>query len=171
MRWIAAAPLRDQLELGAYDRAPGSARGHARGVLAEWGLGHLWDVAEHVISELLTNAYQITEKAAWPAGRPPVRMWLRADARRVCVLAWDAVPSLPAPREAGGLDESGRGLGIVEALSAAWGCYEASPPLGGKVTWALVGSPWLDMPRQAGAAGTAKNPPSHSPGLPAAPPR
>jgi hypothetical protein len=143
-RWIAAAPLQDYLELGAYDQAPGTARGHARNVLAEWRLGHLWDATEQIISELLTNGLRATEKVAWPAARPPLRLWLLADPRRVCVLAWDAVPDRPAPRVAGAEEENGRGLAIVDALSAEWGCFAASGPQGGKVTWSLVGDPWRD---------------------------
>jgi anti-sigma regulatory factor (Ser/Thr protein kinase) len=145
MSWLAAAPLRDHLELGAYDQAPGTARGHARSVLAEWRLGHLREVTELIISELLTNSLRATEKVSWPAGRPPLRLWLRADPRRLCVLAWDAVPVLPAPRDAGTEEENGRGLTIVDALSAEWGCFAASGPHGGKVTWSLVGDPWRDQ--------------------------
>jgi len=141
---MTGAPFRDSLELGAYDTAPGTARGHARNVLAEWGLGQLRDVAELVISELVTNSTQATEAVGWPAGRPPVRLWLRADPHRVCVLAWDAVAVLLVPRTAEEDEESGRGLAIVDALCAEWGCYEASEPLGGKVTWALTGAPWRD---------------------------
>lgn len=143
---MAAAPFRDSLPLGAYDQAAGTARRHARQVMSEWGIGHLWDTAEFVIGEIVTNAYQATELVEWPAGRPAVRFWMHADSRRVCVLAWDAVAALPAPRAAGELEESGRGLPIVAALSAAWGCYELPAPLGGKVTWALCGQPWRDQP-------------------------
>jgi hypothetical protein len=143
---MAAAPFRDSLELGAYDIAPGTARGHAGNLLAEWGLGHLWDVAELIISELVTNSFRAVDKVAWPLGRPPVRLWLRGDRLRVCVLAWDAVAVPPAPRTAGTEEESGRGLMIVDALCAAWGCYPASGPLGGKVTWALIGTAWRDQP-------------------------
>jgi anti-sigma regulatory factor (Ser/Thr protein kinase) len=143
---MAAAPFRDSLELGAYDRAPGTARGHTQNVLAEWRLSHLWDATEHIISELVTNSFRATEKVDWPAGRPPVRIWMHGDPRRVCVLAWDAVAVLPVPRAAGEEEETGRGLAIVEALSTDWGCFEASPPGGGKVTWALIGTPWRDHP-------------------------
>jgi anti-sigma regulatory factor (Ser/Thr protein kinase) len=142
---MAGAPFRDSLELGAYDTAPGTARGHARNVLAEWGLGQLRDVAELVISELVTNCLHATQGVEWPAGQPPVRLWLRGDPSRVCVLAWDAVAVMPVPRTAGEDEESGRGLAIVDALCAGWGCYEASLPLGGKVTWALIGAAWRDQ--------------------------
>jgi hypothetical protein len=141
-----AAPFWDSLVLGAIDRAPGTARGHAQIVLREWGLDRLWDTAEFIISELVTNCYQATEQVPWPGGRPPVQFFMRGDPHRVCLLAWDAVARMPAPRVAGDMDESGRGLEIVEALSAAWGCYDVPPPLGGKVTWALVGAPWRDQP-------------------------
>jgi hypothetical protein len=141
-RWLASAPFRDSLELGAYDTAPGTARGHARNLLREWGLGHLGEDTGLIISELVTNAFRVTEAIRWPGGRPPVRLWLRGDPHRLCVLAWDAVAVPPAPRVAGEEDESGRGLAIVDSLSAGWGCYRASPPLGGKVTWALIGAQW-----------------------------
>ena len=141
-QWVASAPFRDSLELGAYETAPGTARGHARNLLREWGLVRLTEAAEQVISELVTNSFRATEAVRWPAGRPPVRLWLRADQRRLCVLAWDAVTAPPRPRVAGENDENGRGLVIVEALSTEWGCYETSPPLGGKATWALLGEPW-----------------------------
>lgn len=141
-RWMTTAPFRDSLELGAYDTAPGTARGHARNLLREWGLRHLAGVAELVISELVTNSFRATETVRWPAGRPPVRLWLRGDPGRLCVLAWDAVTVVPVPHVAGEDEEGGRGLAIVETLSAGWGCYPVSPPLGGKVTWALAGAPW-----------------------------
>jgi anti-sigma regulatory factor (Ser/Thr protein kinase) len=142
---MAGAPFRDSLELGAYDTAPGTARGHARNLLREWGLSHLWDVVELIISELVTNSLRAVEKIQWPLSRPPVRLWLRGDPHRVCILAWDAIAILPVPRAAGAGEESGRGLMIVDALSAQWGCYEVSQPLGGKVTWALIGTTWRDQ--------------------------
>jgi hypothetical protein len=55
-RWMATAPFQDLVELGAYDIAPGTARGRARNLLTEWGLVHLRDVAELIISELVTNS-------------------------------------------------------------------------------------------------------------------
>jgi anti-sigma regulatory factor (Ser/Thr protein kinase) len=152
-RWAAAAPFRDHLELNADDQAPGTARGYSRNVLAAWQLGHLWDAAEHIISELITNSFRATEAVSWQASRPPVRLWLYGDPQRVCMLVWDAVSALPAPRTAGERDESGRGLTIVDALSADWGCFTASPPYGGKVTWALVGAafPGVENERNASA--------------------
>lgn len=150
--WLNGFPLRSFLELGAYRNAAGSARGHARNVLAEWGLGQFTDAVTLVISELITNAVAATEKVAWAAGLPPVRLWLLggpgADgAGEILLLVWDAVAEVPAMGTAGAEDESGRGLGIVHWLSGRqWDCYLPPAPPGGKVTRALLDSPWRDQP-------------------------
>jgi hypothetical protein len=148
--WLAGYPLRSFLELGAYKSAAGPARGHVRNVLAEWGLGAFTDAVAYVMSEMIANAIVATEKVAWEAGRPPVRLWLLAGpgssgTGEVMVLIWDAVGEVPQPREAGELDESGRGLQIVGALSRQWDCYPAGGPEGGKVTRALISQPWRDQ--------------------------
>lgn len=99
--WLGAFPRRSFLELGAYRNAAGSARGHARCVLAEWGLGDYAEAVTLVISELVTNSVAATEKVAWEAGLPPVRLWLLggpgASGRgEVLVAVWDAVDGQPA---------------------------------------------------------------------------
>jgi hypothetical protein len=147
--WLSGYPLRSFLELGAYKPAVASARGHARNVLAEWGLGTFADAVTCVISELLANAVVATEKVAWAGGRPAVRLWLLAGpgpsgAGEVMVLVWDAVREVPEQRVSGELDESGRGLQIVDALSGQWDCYPVAGPDGGKVTRALISDPWRD---------------------------
>ena len=149
--WLNGFPLRSFLELGAYTEAAASARGHARNVLAEWGLGHLADAVTHVLSELTANSVNATGKVAWEGGRPPVRMWLLggggpSGSGEVLVCVWDAVREVPVPRVAGETDESGRGLGIVGALAGRWDCYLPDGPQGGKVTRAWIDSPWRDQP-------------------------
>lgn len=134
-------PLRSFLELGAYRTAPGSARGHVRNLLREWRLDHLEEPALAVVSELIANSVAATAKVAWAADRPPapsVRLWLLGGAAEVMVLVWDAVPAAPVPRAAGQLEENGRGLTIVAALSARWDFYHPSAPPGGEVTRALI---------------------------------
>jgi hypothetical protein len=70
-------------------------------------------------------------------GVPPVRLWLFSDGQRVLIQVWDGNDKLPAPQHAELDAETGRGLLLVESLSAEWGSY---PPerSGGKVVWALV---------------------------------
>jgi hypothetical protein len=145
-------PWRSFLELGAYENAAGSARGHARNVLAEWGLDQFADAVVLVVSEMITNACNATAAVAWQAGRPPVRLWVlggpgASGTGEVLVAVWDAVAVVPEMGEAGAEDESGRGLGIVHWLSGRqWDCYLPAAPPAGKVTRALLDCPWRDQP-------------------------
>jgi hypothetical protein len=139
-RWLASLPCGDSLELGAYDTAPGMARAWLATVLREWSLPEFSDVAALIASELITNSVAETGKVGWPAGRPPVWLWLRAGPGVVVVLVSDAVAAAPAPREAAEDDESGRGLFLVRELSRAWGFYYVDE-FGGKVIWAVIVTP------------------------------
>ena len=142
-RWLLAWNRRSFLELGAYKQAPGCARGHLRNLLAEWNLEQHDEIARLTISELVTNSVLSVRARRWLA-LPPVRVWILGDASRVNLLVWDALPGAPQPRAAGPDEENGRGLFLVQELSAAWGSYlppEAYHPAyaGGKVTWAVIG--------------------------------
>jgi hypothetical protein len=148
--WLSGFPRRTFLELGAYREAAGSARGHARNVLAEWGLAAFADAVTLVVSELIANSVIATEKVRWDAGVPPVRLWMLGGAGtsgtgEILVLVWDAVRKLPELGGAGAEDESGRGVGIVHALSGRqWDAWLPPAPYGGKVTRALIDHPWRD---------------------------
>jgi hypothetical protein len=150
--WLSGFPLRSFLELGAYEKAPASARGHARNVLAEWGLAAFTDAVCLVISEMVTNSLRATRKVLWPGGLPPVRLWLLGGAGadavgQVMILVWDAVAEPPVQQEADAEDVSGRGLGIVDWLSGRqWDWYRPAAPYGGKVTQVLIDCPWRDQP-------------------------
>ena len=129
-RW----PLRSYLELGALPSAVPCARLHTRHLLWEWGLTSLTDSAELIVSEIMTNAVQITQADACTA---PVRLWLLADRARLLMLVWDASP-LPPVRVSPDADtENGRGLLLVDTLSTRWG-WHFLPDKGGKVVWALA---------------------------------
>ena len=62
---------------------------------------------------------------------------MASDRRDVLVQIWDSSRETPLRQDVGMEAESGRGLLLVEHLSAQWGCYlpEASA---GKVVWAIV---------------------------------
>jgi anti-sigma regulatory factor (Ser/Thr protein kinase) len=127
-------PLQTYLELAAFDQAVPCARLHARNVAIEWGLTELADTVELVTSELITNAIRASARMELAV----VRLWVVSDRASVTVCVWDASHEMPVCRNAGSDEESGRGLQLVEALSADWGCY---PEQGGKVTWAAVVGP------------------------------
>ena len=126
-RW----PLQSFLELGALPGAVPCARLHARQILWEWRLTGLSDSAELLVTELVTNAVKISREQT-------VRLWLLADRTRLMILVWDSSPLPPVRMSSGDDDENGRGLLLMETLSAQWNWY--FPPLGkgGKVVWALI---------------------------------
>jgi anti-sigma regulatory factor (Ser/Thr protein kinase) len=136
--------LRTLLELGALPSAVPCARLHTKQVLWEWHLDALADTVELVVSELVTNAVHASagltgsrRSGRWVPGTPPVRLWVFSDKERVLVQVWDGSDRHPAPQHAEPDVESGRGLLLVESLSADWGSY---PPdkSSGKVVWALI---------------------------------
>jgi anti-sigma regulatory factor (Ser/Thr protein kinase) len=145
-RWLSDWHYRSYLELDAVESSPGEARRLIRKRLPRWGLDHLLDSVELVVTELLTNSVAATRKLAWEGGLPPVRLWLLGGDSAVCVLVWDGVMLAPVPRPAGPDDETmpdplatdGRGLGIVAKLSAQADCYFPPVPFWGKVSRALI---------------------------------
>lgn len=50
-----------------------------------------------------------------------VRLWLVSNKTQVVIWVWDASPLPPERADAGSDAESGRGLMLVEAISARWG--------------------------------------------------
>jgi hypothetical protein len=101
----------------------------------EWGLHQLADTAELLASEIVTNAIRACEHLRIRADLgfvPVVCLWLAFDGESLVLSVWDA---MPVRQEAGPGDDSGRGLMIIDALSANWGCY---PEAAGKVVWARI---------------------------------
>jgi len=92
--FLAELPRRSRLELGAYETAPRTARGHIARVLEEWSLPEFSEVAALVASELITNSLLETAKYDW-AVLPPVRLWLRGGPPGVAILVWDAIAAPP----------------------------------------------------------------------------
>jgi hypothetical protein len=96
------------------------------------------------VSELATNAYQHAPSAS-PYGAitaPELWIWARTKpCNELVVTVFDACRNdLPQPSGRHLLDERGRGLGIVEAVSSSWGCHASrtwagSPRTPGKATW------------------------------------
>jgi hypothetical protein len=142
-----AWPLHSHLALGALPTAVPCARLHARLVLAEWSLDSLTDTVELIVSELVTNAVQASAgliasryQGHWRPGAPPIRLWLHSDHERVLIQVWDGNDQMPHRQELGPDAEHGRGLLLVESLSAERGAF-APARSGGKVAWAIANMP------------------------------
>lgn len=127
-----AAGAEAQLTVTDAPESVSTARHFLSGVLTEWGLTALRDTAALLVSETVTNALLHAHSAA------DVRV--RRTPHGVEVEVRDHDDRLPAPREPDPDDESGRGLRLVEELSAAWG---AEPSYAGKRVWFR-----LDLPDQ-----------------------
>lgn len=93
----------------------------------QWARPHLCDVAELVAAELVTNAVR--------HARTGVRLHLAPTEEGMLVAVSDDSPALPRRRDPGPLDESGRGLWLVQAMARAWGVEPEAP---GKRVWAEV---------------------------------
>ncbi|MER8183109.1 ATP-binding protein [Kitasatospora sp. NPDC094015] len=117
-------------------RSVGAARGLLRTFLGGVPGGDgLLAAGELVLSELATNAI---EHASVPPGRLiAVRFEMVSAQLRLEV--HDASRAWPTVRPlAGGYEESGRGLLLVESMAAGWGCC-LRPGGVGKFVWAVVG--------------------------------
>jgi anti-sigma regulatory factor (Ser/Thr protein kinase) len=138
-------PLHSYLELAALPSAVPCARLHARALLWEWGLPDSDGTAELVVSELTTNAVEASAgltgsryDGRWSPGMPPVRVWLCSDRQRVVAAVWDGSDRRPARAVLDDPEgERGRGLLLVETLSAEWGVLTPERS-NGKVVWAVL---------------------------------
>ena len=122
----------------AIQTAPGLARGYVQATLAEWGLGEFADDAEVIASELVTNAVQASSPVLADDHMPVIRVCLVTDGDALTIECWDQAPELPERREADEFAETGRGLGIVDAITS--GCWGCQPAIGqdGKCVWAKI---------------------------------
>lgn len=131
-------PLSSFLELGALDGAAPSARLHALHLAREWGLASRADDTQLVVSELVTNAVRASRSMAHAS----IGLWLASDQSQVAITVWDASLDPPERVEASQDAESGRGLLLVEEVSAQWGWYaplgQDHTPGAGKLVWAIV---------------------------------
>ncbi|MGW7383937.1 ATP-binding protein [Streptomyces sp. NPDC054794] len=119
------------LVLPAAPASVAAARTSVREMLAARGIsGDAEDIAVMVTSELVTNAL-----AHSGSERIVCRLHIAADRIRVEVEDQNRGSSLPEPRQAAPDDQGGRGLFLVEALSADWG-VALTPRRSGRTVWA-----------------------------------
>jgi anti-sigma regulatory factor (Ser/Thr protein kinase) len=105
------------------------ARCYVRAALGYYDLGDYAGDVETVTSELVSNA--ITHADAQAINLELMRM---EDSGAVVVVVTDPCPLPPVKRDPAGDAEHGRGLHVVEALSARWGWTPQDP---GKAVYAI----------------------------------
>ncbi|GAA3441656.1 ATP-binding protein [Planomonospora venezuelensis] len=106
------------------------ARSLVRRRLAEWGAESLIDDCVLVVSELVTNAIRHAGAAC--------ALRLGGGEGHVHGELFDPGAGAPRMRGAGPEATGGRGLQIVDALTADWGV--TWPPSGGKIIWFVLGA-------------------------------
>jgi len=120
-------PRRVELFLAAAPSSTALARSLVTAFCTRWQLPHLTDNAALIVTELVANAIA-------HAGTPmTVSVLVRRPYLHIGVR--DGSGGLPRRYQSGPERESGRGLLIIEALSAAWGYTETTA---GKVVWATL---------------------------------
>ncbi|WP_169314141.1 ATP-binding protein [Streptomyces piniterrae] len=114
--------------LDSHVRAVPQARRIIRTELARWGLHEHVEIAELLVSELVTNAL----RHAW--GPIHLRMSHSPDGRTLrCDIADGSPATPPASRPPARADEEhGRGLHLVDQLSTRWGARRTAA---GKTVW------------------------------------
>ena len=116
--------------LPQHTQAAAVARRSTGEVLRAWNLDHLEPVALLVVSELVTNAIL----HAHASGFAP-ELHLHAGSTWLRIEVHDTDPRPPQPRTPAGLDEAGRGLLLIEAITDQWGVCSTST---GKAVWAIL---------------------------------
>ncbi|GGV39039.1 hypothetical protein GCM10010293_43440 [Streptomyces griseoflavus] len=123
---MTARPLRESWTVWRVPQAVGHARRFTRRTLRSWGVTEDIDAALLAVSELVTNALVHTDGQ--------VRLDLTLVGGRLRLAVADASPRTPVkPTSIGWEATGGRGVLLVEAVSADWGTLPVS---GGKQVWA-----------------------------------
>jgi serine phosphatase RsbU (regulator of sigma subunit)/anti-sigma regulatory factor (Ser/Thr protein kinase) len=114
----------ERLSLADGADAVPQARRFTVSVLSDLGRLELVAEAELVVSELVTNALL--------HGKPPVVVRVTAHGSGVRIEVADGSRSTPVRADPGSDAMTGRGIGLVESVSARWG---VAPSPGGKSVW------------------------------------
>jgi anti-sigma regulatory factor (Ser/Thr protein kinase) len=131
----ASASLRVECSREGFARA----RSFTRDTLHIWSLDHRYDDTTLVVTELAANAatHAAPESSGTGAGAPRIRLGFVLDPTHLLVTVSDTDDRPPVCAPAGvALEEHGRGLCIVDALSDSWG-WTPTPPAG-KTVWARL---------------------------------
>lgn len=129
-----AEALTARFDLPADARAAGQARRLVTELLTAWGRSEDTEVAQLLISEVVTNAVRFA------GSRSALHLQLVAQHDRVRFLVGDGSTLRPLLRAARDSDESGRGMHLVAALASGWGVLEGDADAG-KQVWFELSAP------------------------------
>jgi anti-sigma regulatory factor (Ser/Thr protein kinase) len=137
-------PVSETLTLEALPTAVPSARAHARTIVGEWAMASMAEDVALIVSELVANAVvasgdpsQCPRYSGARDGVPAVHLRLWSDCTCIVIEVWDLSLRSPEARPHDPDAENGRGLLLIEALSARWG-WSYRPGRPGKVVWAEI---------------------------------
>ncbi|MFJ8400170.1 ATP-binding protein [Streptomyces microflavus] len=128
------------LRLAAVPSAVSNSRMFIRQTLQHWRVPDYIDVAELVVSELVTNAIEATgitdPQPEWTeiTAEHVIGVQLRINDARLYVEVWDGSTDVPIRKHPDDEAEGGRGLLLIEAMTEQWDVYRSEA--GGKVVWA-----------------------------------
>ncbi|KUO18440.1 serine/threonine protein kinase [Streptomyces dysideae] len=128
------------IRLAAVSSAVPCSRMFVRDILDRWKLGDYIEVAELVVSELVTNAVKMTgitdpEPKTWDIrAEHVIGVQLRTTNGSLFVEVWDRIVDAPVAKNPDNNTEGGRGLMLICAMAKQWDVYR--PQSGGKVVWA-----------------------------------
>ncbi|MYS19765.1 Anti-sigma regulatory factor (Ser/Thr protein kinase) [Streptomyces sp. DvalAA-14] len=118
-------PSVGEVRLTSRPETAATARRLSLAVVRLWGLSHLADTVELLVSELVGNAVRHTGAQSFGLRMQRRRGWVRVEVR-------DPSRSLPCLLPVRPMDTSGRGLFLVDKLADRWGVDLQAR---GKTTW------------------------------------
>lgn len=126
---VTRAVWRRSEQLPAEPESVARARAFVLEACEGWGLSATSETAVLLVSEMATNAVRYA--------RTPVTVWLARWPDRVVLSVQDGSTSPPSLGRPDELDESGRGMFLVDSLADRWGEREIPE---GKMVWAEIGT-------------------------------
>lgn len=106
------------------------ARARVRGMLEEWGAGHLREDVDLVLTELLGNVVLHAPG--------PTRIAVERDQSGVLLEVRDGSQTHPVRRSAALAATTGRGLNLVAAICSGWGVRNRDDDRPGKTVWCVI---------------------------------
>jgi hypothetical protein len=148
------------------------ARRHVASLLNEWNLGDFAAAAEMITNELVANAVEASASAGDTGETLVIQVYVIRHADALTIECWDQAPGVPVLRQPGQLEESGRGLAIIDGLTG--GAWDSCPATGrpGKCVWAEMPLDGPQAPRFIAlplAAAAQAGPPNRQEGALTAP--